>query len=504
MKNFHPFLTLGFLTCIFAVLGLIGLFYPEKGVKLSAEHTLNFPSTQKLLALQKVSPDDQKKNISKILQLADEQDKLDSIRSNKKSTLSSSPDSLKKMFSASVDVNPAVNDLITTIQFKDGQKGALNKFFSALQFLDKEEKSVRILHYGDSQIEGDRISDYLRLKLQNQFGGAGPGFISAAPVAQSVAIRQKWSDNFDRYNIFIGKDKRVKHGNFGVMGSFCRFLPYRTVTDSTKSSEAFVRITTNKNGGAHLSSYTKVKMFYAGGAAKTKVDFFDNNSLTESDSLVSGGNFNIKTWKLNSNPPSWEIKFSGKDSPDIFGFSLEGGKGVMVDNFGLRGSSGTFFNQMNQSHLNQFFDHLNTKLIILQFGGNALPYMKDSVMAQNFGKYLKAQILGLKKIAPDASFLVIGPADMSVKIGTDYVTHPQLENLRNAIRKAAFETDCAFWDMYEVMGGRNSMVEWVKLEIAATDYIHFAPAGARKIATLLYVALIKEYENYLQNVSVKS
>ena len=59
-----------------------------------------------------------------------------------------------------------------------------------------------------------------------------------------------------------------------------------------------------------------------------------------------------------------------------------------------------------------------------------------------------------------------------------------------------------FWDMYEVMGGKNSMVEWVKLNLAATDYIHFAPAGARKISTLLYSALIKEYENYLQHVIV--
>ncbi|HML84907.1 MAG TPA: hypothetical protein PKE52_07095, partial [Bacteroidales bacterium] len=35
----------------------------------------------------------------------------------------------------------------------------------------------RILHYGDSQIEGDRISGYIRNRLQGIYGGGGPGFI---------------------------------------------------------------------------------------------------------------------------------------------------------------------------------------------------------------------------------------------------------------------------------------------------------------------------------------
>ena len=92
---------------------------------------------------------------------------------------------------------------------------------------------------------------------------------------------------------------------------------------------------------------------------------------------------------------------------------------------------------------------------------------------------------------------------MSVKVGTEYVTHPQLENLRDAIKRAAFETDCAFWDMYEVMGGKNSMVAWVEQQIAATDYIHFSSGGARKMSTLLYSALINEYNNYLNFTSIK-
>ena len=87
---------------------------------------------------------------------------------------------------------------------------------------------------------------------------------------------------------------------------------------------------------------------------------------------------------------------------------------------------------------------------------------------------------------------------MSVKNGTVYETHPQLEDLRDAIQKTAFETDCAFFDLYNCMGGKNSMVSWVEAGIGAKDYIHFSAGGARKIAVLLYSSLINDYSNYIQ------
>ena len=138
-------------------------------------------------------------------------------------------------------------------------------------------------------------------------------------------------------------------------------------------------------------------------------------------------------------------------------------------------------------------------MVILQFGGNSLPYVTDKTKADNFGVYLKSQINSIKKLIPGVSVLVIGPSDMSVKDGSVYKTHPQLENLRDAIRKSAFETNSAFFDMYDCMGGYNSMLSWVDQGIAAHDYIHFSPGGARKVAMLLYSAMINDYNDFVRN-----
>jgi lysophospholipase L1-like esterase len=474
-----PVYTLLFLGLTFMMLGAISMVFPEKGFYVTESYSIHYPTVHSLFGSKKKV----KKDISAIIALADAEEKV-TENNNEVEEITA------------IELKDTAVKLNTSIQYKNATKSALANFFNSLANINKEEKSIRILHYGDSQIEGDRISDYLRLKLQNLYGGEGPGLVSFMPVAPSVVNKISWSTNWDRYSVFAGKDKRVKHNNFGALAHITRFGGYASLSDTTQYKSAWVKIVTSKNGGVKAGAYKKIKLFYGGAQTKTHVELYENGSLNNSDSLLSGGNFNIKEFNLNQSALLHEFKFKGKDSPDFYGISLESGKGIMVDNFGLRGSSGTFFNQINFTLLKNFYDYLNTKLIILQFGGNALPYIKTKEQADNFGLYLKVQIATIKKLAPQASILVIGPADMSVKEGADYVTHPQLENLRDAIKKTAFEYDCAFFDMYNCMGGYNSMLTWVEQGIGAKDYIHFSSGGARKIAVLLYASLINDYNAF--------
>ncbi|MBC7865621.1 MAG: hypothetical protein IAF38_21785, partial [Bacteroidia bacterium] len=293
MKQFHPIFTWLFLGCVMLTMGILALIFPANGLKVSDNLTIKFPQLASFFEKNKKV----KADISKIIAITDNPEKADSLAKLKLDSILAvkmKKDTLTSKVKKDVVVDSAVNKLITTIQFKDGKKGALDKLFTSLKFFKEENKSVRILHYGDSQIEGDRISDYLRMKLQNQFGGEGPGFISPMPVAPSVALRQSWSDNFSRYIIFTSKDKRVKHNNFGIMGSFCRFTPYRSKDDSSaKTTEAWIKTGTSKNGGPKLAGYTKVKMYYAGGTKKTAVEFYEGETLKDSDTLKEGGNFHI-------------------------------------------------------------------------------------------------------------------------------------------------------------------------------------------------------------------
>ncbi|MDZ4665455.1 MAG: GDSL-type esterase/lipase family protein [Bacteroidota bacterium] len=469
----HPIKTLAALASLFLILGLMAFVYPKAGISLGGGVVLKFPELAELL--HKKQP---KKDISKILALADKINANDSIAA------SDSPQTK----------DTTAIKLINTIQFRN--KESLDAFFDALSIIKSDPKSIRVLHYGDSQIECDRITDYLRMKLQSQFGGNGPGFVSLMPISQSITNKVVNGYGWDRYQTFTSKDKRVKHNNFGFTGGFTRFTGYKTITDTSVAVSTNVIISTTKLAGTNNLGYKKIKLFYGGSQTKTWCEFYDGPALSSADSLEKGGNFNIKEYSVATS--SHEFKFKGKDSPDFYGISLESGTGVYVDNIPQRGSSGTFFQHINFSQLKSFYDNFNVKLIVLQYGGNALPSLKSKENVTNFANYFNGQIAIIKRAAPNASILFIGPADMGVKEGTEYITHPMLEDTRNALREVAFKNGCAFFDMYDCMGGSNSMSSWVDEKLAAADYIHFSPQGARKIATLLYSSLITNYNNYVK------
>jgi hypothetical protein len=52
--------------------------------------------------------------------------------------------------------------------------------------------------------------------------------------------------------------------------------------------------------------------------------------------------------------------------------------------------------------------------------------------------------------------------------------------------------------MYSAMGGRNSIVNWVKArpQLAGSDHIHFTPKGAKEISNILFDTFQLYYKFY--------
>ena len=69
----------------------------------------------------------------------------------------------------------------------------------------------------------------------------------------------------------------------------------------------------------------------------------------------------------------------------------------------------------------------------------------------------------------------------------------------NTVKQASFNAGGAYWDIFEAMGGKNSMPLWVESKkpiLAASDHVHFSRAGARKVADWFYNALISDYNEF--------
>ena len=100
-------------------------------------------------------------------------------------------------------------------------------------------------------------------------------------------------------------------------------------------------------------------------------------------------------------------------------------------------------------------------------------------------------------MAPEAKVIFIGPSDMANVDSTGAVSsYSVLPEVVKTLREAANESGAAFWNMYDVMGGKNSMAKWVHSGLAGADYVHFTPAGAKKMAHMLYETLQFYYKFY--------
>ena len=229
------------------------------------------------------------------------------------------------------------------------------------------------------------------------------------------------------------------------------------------------------------------------------VELYDGDKLLGFETLLSGSNFNITTFKIKDNFQQLTLKFSGKDSPDIYGIAFDGNNGLAFDNIPLRGSSGTDFTRNNLTLLKEMYEKLNVKLLICEFGVNVVPNVQEDYTF--YENWIYSQLSALKRIHPDMGIIVIGLSDMSQKTENGYESYPNIEKIRDAQKKAAYRANCAFWDFYKAMGGKNSMPSWVNAAppMAAKDFTHLSPRGARIVSEMIYNALILEYNNYKVN-----
>jgi lysophospholipase L1-like esterase len=171
----------------------------------------------------------------------------------------------------------------------------------------------------------------------------------------------------------------------------------------------------------------------------------------------------------------------------LYGISLETDKGVIVDNIPMRGCSGNIFTKIDSVQLSDFYRETNTRLIILQFGGNMIPQTENPSTIRGYVRStMRQQVRYLRACAPEASILFIGPSDMSTNIDGQMTTYPLVPYMDQQFRKMAQEEGIAYWSMYDAMGGKDSMVRWVENGLAGSDYVHFTRAGANNIGKKLY------------------
>jgi hypothetical protein len=69
-------------------------------------------------------------------------------------------------------------------------------------------------------------------------------------------------------------------------------------------------------------------------------------------------------------------------------------------------------------------------------------------------------------------------------------------------KNIAKENNIAFWNLYENMGGYNSMIKWVEADtaLANKDYTHLNFRGASLVSKMMLKSLMKGYDNWQNEI----
>jgi D-alanyl-lipoteichoic acid acyltransferase DltB (MBOAT superfamily) len=357
-------------------------------------------------------------------------------------------------------------------------------------FLDSLRSSkgqIRIMYYGDSQIEGDRITFSLRQALRKERGGTGPGlFLPVMPVMYTKSLWLRSSSNWERYNYLSYKNGEITHDKLGPFMAICRYLPEGVV--SPASETATVKISPSNYADNAASTYDILRIFYANQKGEVGISVKADDRQILADSLKNGTGIQEISCDIKGSKEIM-IVFEGKVSPDIYGISIESKAGVIVDNIPQRGSAGLEFTMVDRNNLKESYRLLSPDLIILHYGLNIVKNVRNEYSYYKRG--LIRQLSLLKEVAPLTRVLVAGVTDMAFNEGDSVVSYSNIPAIIKAQREAAIQTGAAFWDSYKAMGGRSSVIKWAEREppLAQKDYVHFTYPGADTLSRMLAEAM---------------
>lgn len=382
--------------------------------------------------------------------------------------------------------------------------------------------NIRVAYYGDSIIEGDLITAKLRELLQQSYGGSGVGLMPVTSIVKEFrpTIVHNCSPNWESHT-FLNRAGGIA---LGMAGQTEIPRPYaeavleltpddRRLPDDTPlpvslqkglqvdglqkvrrqisiAGPAWVEYSgTEAVGGA--SAFTQVRLFFSHAAPGTRLRVIYDGSLIKSFSVPSGADVGVLDISPAKAVRKVRLEFDPLRPLRVYGVSFDEPQGLHVDNLATRSFSGIGFQAISKDVFRGSQQALGYDLVVLQFGTNVA-----RASTPDYGFYKAGMIESIRHIQaalPGVPILVIGVHDRGVKLDGEFQTLPGLANLVKAQAAAAAQTNSAFWNLYEAMGGENSMKQYVRSSpaLAAVDHIHFTRAGSERVARMLFDVLVK-------------
>lgn len=348
---------------------------------------------------------------------------------------------------------------------------------------------INIMHIGGSHVQADMYTHYIRQNLDSLNGCLHParGFIFPYAIART--------NNPLNY--------RVKYGGtwISARNAIRQFYPTQGASGinvRTADTTAWFDIDLNTDSTQRYYT-THLRIFGRSIDGRTKPYM-----LLPDSTIVEASESDSATYLFNLSETTsrFGIRFhftydtAQNLSPDTFvitGMYADNDEpGIVYNSIGVNGASVPSF--LNCANFERDLGYYPPDLVIFGIGINdaTSSHFSDSLLYNNYLHLIDR----IQKVAPKAAFIFITNNDSFMRIRRKYYVNKNGEVARTAFYRLASHYKGAVWDLFEIMGGLNSMQEWQRVHLARRDKVHFTRDGYLYVGRLFTDAFLNFYYDY--------
>ncbi|MGA7411364.1 MAG: SGNH/GDSL hydrolase family protein [Bryobacteraceae bacterium] len=346
---------------------------------------------------------------------------------------------------------------------------ALVPFFELMNSAQRSGQAVHILQFGDSHTASDDWANSMRIAFQAKYGSGGPGFTHAGHPFRGYRRFDISGSNSTGW-VTEGTMAQMGDGRDGLSGiSITAHIPGQTVSLTT--------------------SCDRLQLFYLqqpdGGSMELTVDGKQVGLIDTNGELASG------VYEYTPEPGTHEylLRTTARAPVRLFGWASDANRGVTVETLGINGAQASVMLNWDETLWSAQVAERDPALIILAYGTNEANNPK--FWWEEYRAELRSVLARVRKAAPVASILMIGPPDCG-----RLRPLPHLDEVVRVQREVAQEVGAAFWDWRQSMGGPGATDLWVKAGLGQADHVHLTSDGYKLLGQALFEELELENSHY--------
>lgn len=323
-----------------------------------------------------------------------------------------------------------------------------------------------IVHIGDSHLQADISTGYVRSQLQFDYGDAGRGLVTPfrlnhtnEPVDYFFRSNNSWST--------------IKF----MSASWSREMGFTGVS-LAPSQSSIKEITVGSKVSDSYSTFSDITLFHSGSIVVASVKLDDGKVI---DSPVTEYSSGFTRIRLPKHTGSVSISFSTGGGFLLFGAHLSGDRpGLFYNVIGNNGATYYTYNRINK--IGQGVALMKPDLVIISLGTNeAFGKVNQGGLNDNINRL----VTKIRQSSPNAQLLLVTPMECQRKGSINH----NVKTVRNVIVQYGKKHNIAVYDWYEIAGGDRASEKWVREGLYGRDRIHHTVKGYRVQGFMLYAAL---------------